>query len=291
MSCRSCRRTTTYPVMIPMCDFHTNARLDPTRTLGIRRRFEADLYRRFRRLKGLIREALIEDQGLSTNAVEPGRFDFPTSAGKVEAFMSWLREQEVSGEIAIKRRPGRATGQREWADIYVDSAYQRGIRRARAELRKRGVDVPDDADRAFNQPFHADRVGMIYSRVYSELDGITEAMDQQISRVLAEGITEGRNPLEIARRINNRVDKIGITRARLLARTEVIRAHHSANIQEYRKAGVEGVDVQAEWVTAGDGRVCSRCRAMEGRVFSIDEIEGMIPLHPSCRCVATPRVE
>ena len=277
-----------------MCErttFHTNARKDPTRTLGIRRRFEAEMYRRFRRLKGLIREALVEDGGLTTNAVAEGRFDFPTSAGKVEAFMGWLREQEISGDIAIKRRPGRVTGQREWADIYVDSAYQQGIRRARAELRKRGVDVPSDADRAFNQPFHADRVGMIYSRVYSELDGITEAMDQQISRVLAQGVTEGRNPLQIARSINDRVDKIGITRARMLARTEVIRAHHSANIQEYKQAGIEGVDVQAEWVTAGDSRVCAECRGLEGRVFSIEEIEGMIPIHPQCRCVAVPHVE
>ena len=277
-----------------MCNndtFHTNARRDPTRTLGIRRRFEAEIYRRFRSLKGLIREALVTDGGMTTNAVSEGRFDFPTSAGKAEAFMAWLREQELSGEIAIKRRPGRLAGSRQWADVYVDSAYQQGIRRARAELRKRGVDVPPDSDRAFNQPFHADRVGMIYSRVYSELDGITESMDQQISRVLAQGITEGRSPIQIARAINNRVDKIGITRARMLARTEVIRAHHSANIQEYRQAGIESVDVQAEWVTAGDGRVCPECQRLEGRVFTIDEIEGMIPRHPQCRCVATPRVE
>jgi len=45
--------------------------------------------------------------------------------------------------------------------------------------------------------------------------------------------------------------------------------------------------VRAEWKTAGYN-VCPDCSAMEGRIFSLDEIESMIPLHPNCRCVALP---
>ena len=30
---------------------------------------------------------------------------------------------------------------------------------------------------------------------------------------------------------------------------------------------------------------------MEGKIFSLDEIEGMIPLHPECRCIALPYIE
>ena len=139
----------------------------------------------------------------------------------------------------------------------------------------------------FNAPIHVDRIGLLYTRTFSELKGITQAMDQQISRVLAQGIAEGRNPREIARILNNRVDKIGITRARALARTEIIRAHHQATIAEYKQFGVEGVKVKAEWLTAGYG-VCPECSDLEGRVFTLDKIEGMIPLHPNCRCVAIP---
>jgi len=64
-------------------------------------------------------------------------------------------------------------------------------------------------------------------------------------------MAEGLSPRTIARRLNDRVDKIGKVRARALARTEIIRAHHSANVQEYRMAGIEKVRVKAEWVTAG----------------------------------------
>ena len=62
-------------------------------------------------------------------------------------------------------------------------------------------------------------------------------------------------------------------RAKVLARTEIIRAHHSATMQEYKNWEVEGVKVKAEWQTAGDARVCEECGAMEGRVFTLEEME------------------
>lgn len=211
--------------------------------------------------------------------------------------MSWLREQEERGDIRIIERTSAGAGprglDRRWANLYIDGAYQQGIRRARAEMRAAGVPgLPAEGiEQAFNQPFHVDRVGQIYSRVYSDLNGITAAMDQQISRVLAQGIVDGLNPREIARQINQRVDAIGITRARTLARTEVIAAHHSANIAEYRAAGVEGVDVMAELLTAGDDQVCPECEALAADgPYDLDEIERMIPVHPNCRCVALPVV-
>ena len=57
---------------------------------------------------------------------------------------------------------------------------------------------------------------------------------------------------------------------------------------EYERAGLLGVKVKAEWSTARDTRVCSICAPMNGRVFDIQRIKGMIPAHPQCRCVAIP---
>ena len=59
---------------------------------------------------------------------------------------------------------------------------------------------------------------------------------------------------------------------------------------EFKKYGISQFRVRAEWVTAGDGNVCSRCADMEGRVFSLDEIRELIPYHPFCRCLALPIV-
>ena len=38
-------------------------------------------------------------------------------------------------------------------------------------------------------------------------------------------------------------------------------------------------------------RVCPKCEALDGKIFTLDEIEPMIPLHPQCRCIALPYIE
>lgn len=75
-----------------------------------------------------------------------------------------------------------------------------------------------------------------------------------------------------------------------MARTETIRAHHLGMVQEYKNWGVAGVQVQAEWKTAEDDRVCEECAHMEGQIFTLKEVEGMIPKHPGCRCITLPSV-
>lgn len=273
---------------------------DPTRTLTLRKRFVADMEKRFKALSRLIAISIVNNDcfGLkeSSNnlllqsAVSPNEFKFDKNPAKINKFMDWLKQQEKDGVLELINRPGVfQADDKPWINTYIDTAYQRGIRRGREELRNQGVEIPDFGDKqlrdpimvAFNQPVHAERVAMIYTRAFNDLKGITNAMDTQISRVLAQGLAEGRGPREIARSLVDRVDAIGRARARTLARTEVIRAHHSANVQEYRNAGIQGVSVRVEWSTAGF-KVCPVCAALQGKKFSLDEIEYMIPKHPNC---------
>ena len=296
----------------------TLARLnyDPTRTTTLRNQFAGQMGKRFRELRGLIRKAIIDQDvfGLmpQTNASTPQRraFDFPRSGDKVNAFMEWLEEQQRRGILEI--RPGQQIGdaiENAWSNQYIETAYQKGIYRARQELIQAGYPVPGIEEtggisQAFNQPFHLDRVGSLYTRTFRDLKGITDAMDTQISRVLSQGIAEGKHPRDLARLLTRVISgpdgDLGLTdtlgrwipaerRAKILARTEVIRAHHQATIQEYRNWEVEGVKIKAEWSTAGDGRVCPDCAMLEGTEYTIDRIENMLPLHPQCRCIALPK--
>ncbi|MCH8815562.1 MAG: minor capsid protein [Chloroflexi bacterium] len=242
-------------------------------------------------------------------------FAFGTNEEKVESFMEWLRENDSIEILDLFPGQERAVvGSVRYANVYIDSAYKKGIRLAETEMQKRGIKpsrLPADADitidALFNRPIHADKVAQIYQRVYSDLRNITDEMEQQISEVLAQSLADGLGPRETARILQDRIHKTGGTlaldfttekgikfkmrarnRAIILARTEIIRAHHVATINTYREAGVEGVRVLAEWRTAGDERVCERCEALEGQIFTLDEIEGLIPLHAQCRCVALP---
>jgi len=299
-------------------------RYDPTRTTALRNTFVRDLTKRFRALRGVIRRAIIEQDcfGLADNefkvivlaAVEgftiPSRkeFAFSRSEEKVTSFMDWLKKQEDQGilEIGNLRQIGTPI-ETAWTNKYIQDSYQRGVTRARIEMKGAGYPVPPLQETggiaaSMSTPFHMDRVGALYSRTFQELKGITSQMDTQISRVLTKGIIDGENPTQLAKlltkTISGPVGDLGIKdtlerfipaerRAMMLARTEVIRAHHMGNIGEMKNWAVEGVKVRAEWVTAGY-RTCTACEALEGQTFTLDEIEGKIPLHPQCRCCAIP---
>lgn len=301
---------------------------DPTRTKTIRDQFEKEARKRFDWLVKVIVKAVGEydvlglAEGMKTQAdmtpdaavaiIQQRMYPFMTSAQKVEGFMDWLNEMEERSILEVTHRPGAIRGTTQaWSDVYIRSAYQKGIARAQAELGYLDLDDLGDTGKrtvasAFAQPFHAARVGLLYIRVFEELKGVDAAMDQQISRVLATGMSEGRGPRDIARMLRQTItgeggEGLGITdilgryipakrRAEMIARTEVVRAHHQANINEYELAGVEGVEVIAEWSTAGYN-VCEQCLDMARRgPYTLKQIRNLIPLHPQCRCTAIPVV-
>lgn len=292
---------------------------DPTETTALRNAFSRGMNRRFDELIKVIRVAVVDQdcfgaqkRMVTQQMYPPGyhAFDYTRSAARVEAFMQWLRLQVNRGILTVQqyRQIGEAV-ESAWTNMYVADSYKRGIMRARYEMGKAGMKVPsiEDSggiDAVFGLPFHMDRVGLLYTRVFNELTGVTEAMANMISQILAQGMIDGDGPRLLARKMIAAIDgtgagTLGITdklgrfisakrRAEMIARTETIRAFHLAAIQEYRNWGVLGIQVKAEWITAGDDRVCAKCESMEGRTFTLDEIEPMIPAHPLCRCLALP---
>lgn len=287
---------------------------DPTKTTGLRNAFVRQMDIRFNALKSLIGKAIIEQDcfGLITSSGNinfnsasradapdslPGHraFAFSRNPEKMDSFMSWLDSQEKAGILTTtKINQLGSAAETPWTNIYIQDSYKRGVQRATYEMGKEGIQLPNDIpaglQASINTPFHIDRVGLLYTRTFSDLKGITKAMDTRISQILAQGLVDGDNPRTLAKKINDQVDGIGKARARTLARTEIIRAHHAGMIGEYRNYGIAGVKVKAEWVTAGFN-VCPKCQSNEGKVYTLDEIEGMIPFHPNCRCMALPIVD
>jgi SPP1 gp7 family putative phage head morphogenesis protein len=241
----------------------------------------------------------------------PGKraFAFTRSEEKINTFMDWIEEQVNKGllEVRTLRQVGTSI-ESIWTNKYIWDSYSRGVQRARREMLGAGyrippVDVTGGISTVMGTPIHLERVGLLYSRVFRDLQGITDAMDTQISRVLAQAMIDGKGARQIAKlltkTISGPVGDLGIKdtlgrfipaerRARMLARTEMTRAYHLGNVQEMRNFGVAGVTVRAEWVTAGYN-VCPECAKLEGRVFSLDEVEGMLPRHPNCRCCVIPQ--
>lgn len=131
-------------------------------------------------------------------------------------------------------------------------------------------------------------VEALADRSYTDLKGITGAMSQQITTELIDGLVQGRRPDLIARRISERVDKIGRARALTLVQTEITRAHAEGQIEAMAALGQKQLAVAVEWRTAGDNRVCPLCAPLQGIVLTLKEARGAIPRHPRCRCAFIP---
>lgn len=286
-------------------NINAEAKRDPTQTTTLRNKFAAQFYKRFRNIKGLVRRGVEEKDALglgqkapndgsvfdiNVNQRELRRFEFATSDEKSEKFMQWLNNRVEEDVLEIKEGQSIANVDDRWTDKWIQRAYSKGLINAEKRLRQAGIDIGDTAsiDVTLRQPVHADTLNQVFSRTFRELDGITNVMGQQINRELADGIAQGLNPRDVAENINDRVDKIGITRSRTLARTETIRAYNDATLNRYEQFGVEAVGARVEWLTAGDNRVCPICQGLEGTFHPIKEARGRIPVHPRCRCTWVP---
>lgn len=265
-----------------------NAQADPTRTTTVVARYERDLVRRIRELQSAIVEYVVTNNALQINA-PLGKGRSPEKVGK---FLKWLQHQQAAKLLEVQEGTSlTSAASKSWQNIYIRSAYQKGIARSASQLKKGGVKVEKRwVDAAFFRPIHADALGLIYTRAYSNLKGITTAMDAKLSQTLTQAMADGKGLVETGKLLSEATE-LSIPRARKIARTEVIGAHAEATLNSFEEAGIEGVELLSEFTTAGDNRVCYRCKALEGKKYTVDEARGIIPVHPNCRCAWLPVVD
>lgn len=289
-------------------------RRDPTGTATIRDRYAQHLRSAFQDLNTLVREGVRTEDvfGLTMDTLQddlPPLARFDRDERKLDLFQEWLNDR-IDDDVLTRISRGE--------NRFIQAAYRRGVQDADRFMSAGGITVDGQAiDTALQLPVHQEALERLYTRNFENLKDITEVMSRQIGEELADGFAQGENPRAIARRITGRIDKIGQTRATVLARTEVINAHADATLNRYDQFGVSGVTIQAEWLTAGDQRVCPICSSLEGRRWTIEEartstitltesdVSGAVPedrsvssftgefpvkppAHPQCRCTLLP---
>ncbi len=277
-------------------------RMDPTRTTMIRRAFEAEIKRRFKKLIAAVWKFLDEEDELGLKifttriTLHQRDFQFRTDAGKLQAFNDWVKQQIEANVIS---NPA-SMGSEPWTAKYIESAYKKGMINAYIASKQEGLTDAAGVSgmtqeqflrSAFLQPEATGKVQLLATRSFEELKGVSSAMGQQMNRILAQGMIDGSGPDKIAKEMDDKIDNLTSTRALLIARTEVINAHAEGQLDAFEELGVEDLGIKAEWSTAGDDRVCPECASLEGQVFTIEEARGMIPVHPNCRCSFYPTME
>ena len=277
---------------------------DPSRTTMLRKKYIADMQRRFSAVSRAIEELVVKDDAFGLITSKPLTFmqqvpnqawRFASDANKVKAYRKWLQQQIDAKILTVDAVSGKP-----WTAAYAESAYQKGMMRAYTQINSSELAVSPDFYAgskkqflldAFAQPASLAKVELMYMRAFDELKGVTEVMGQQMSRILASGMIKGDGPRAIARELEKNVSTMTRTRAMAIARTEVIYAHAEGQLDSFERLGVEEVGVMAEWSTAGDDRVCEECAGYSGEVFTVDEARGMVPLHTNCRCAWIPFVK
>lgn len=268
-------------------------RTDPTRTTMLRRKFIGEMNRRFRQLAAAIRKKVGEQDAFGLKSTLNTEWRAMRTQEQLDAFREWLQGQVDQTVLA-------GGNSRAWLREYIDAAYEKGQGRAFDDVMKKykyGSGASPDhyaggreqfLRDAFRRPASVERVGVLASRTWSDLRGVTEAMSTQMQRTLVDSFIQGDHPFVMARKLTADVDKIGINRARTIARTETIRAHAEGQLEGLEILGVEEVGVMVEWATAGDDLVCPLCLPMNGSILKIGEAKGVIPMHPNCRCAWIP---
>jgi SPP1 gp7 family putative phage head morphogenesis protein len=262
----------------------------------IRAAYAADLRRRWREIIKALVETIVKNDALYlangpaplTQQVAPAtRFDFATSPDKIPAFMRWFREA-VDAALLSGYDPERVAQ----PNPFIYRTVVKAVERADREVELSGL-----ASRATGADITLPRIvpealgrttQILYTRNYEALRGIGENVSRRIAQELTSGVTAGIGPREMARNMTQVVDRIGIVRSTMIARTEVINAYAETSLDRYEQWGVQGVSARVEFSHSNDDRVCQRCIDLGGTVRTTEAARGVIPVHPNCRCTWLP---
>jgi len=270
---------------------------DPTSTLTIRRRANREINRRFKRVRKTIIQVVTDPRyglfpdGETTNILIPnatlpldGRFQFVRESQRLEEFNKYMGElideEILSFEGGVDRY---------FLNQDIGASYSRGAVKSRLAA-ERGI--PSLLELSDYNPFtraqHLERAELIYTRTFEGMKRLTDTMKGQMNRVLSEGMIQGTNPRVIAREMAARVDKIGITRARLIARTEIVESHNEAGIRESELIEADtGVEIKMQWFTALDGRQRDTHEERHEKIYTKEKARELIG-EPNCRCSVSP---
>lgn len=229
---------------------------DPSGTARLRSRFRSTLAMRWRGLRVSVREILVTSDVLqigSVNFMKPVASPLVSTASKIQTFQRWM--DHALGLVVT-------TGAQDLRPFVLE-AYQAGKRHAEKDL---GQEIPVSND----------RVDAIAEVAHVELQGIAEAVSQQAVRIISQELLSSPQPMQLVRKVWDRIDKVGVSRSAALVDSIVLTAFNQGSLDVFQFAGVAEVDILPELVrsaaTVGDARTGPGSRVSRSRTPSASTI-------------------
>lgn len=308
---------------------------DPTGTTMLRRRFVADARKRWTALDALTRAAIINAGMLGAPTVQS--IGMAASAPRGDVFAHWFAEA---------MRQTVMDGNGAWTGPYIRQAADMAQRRARGLVETDGVYMAPLTTGGLYMPGYTPSLATLLSVTAAELQGITDAVAQQVARAIAHGQLARHKAPQLASAVSSIIKSTGIARTNAMINWYVVKAFAAVTLDVFRQQGVDRVGTVAERVpkpaldglfdkaritpqkrhprtgrfvkfaraptrkeraeierrekrlaglgeinveNADDDLVCERClKISEAGPYNIDDVLGLIPNHPHCRCVLIP---
>ncbi len=145
-------------------------------------------------------------------------------------------------------------------------------------------------------------------RASNELEEIagklTDRQIEQLRNILIVSFNEGLSIREITKKIEKEIkikdlkeisdgkvtDRIlayAEQRPLSIARTESTRVAAEGTLLNYKENDIKEVS----YLSSVGERTCDKCNSLNGKILSINEAKGLIPVHPYCRCTFIPVVK
>ncbi|RMH01055.1 MAG: hypothetical protein D6706_02550 [Chloroflexi bacterium] len=263
---------------------NARAQRDPTRSTLLRKQYVSEIRKRYTRVGTAVRDLVVNQDALGlAGGRRAGLFAESPLGGDgdtLTAFDTWLM-----GIMA-------AEFDGDWQERYVRAAYMRGLALANGYAVAAGVPAFDSPDYLLTLPPYNSRYLLHLSQQRANLKQNTEnARNKMVVALGAILLMPQIGSMEANRWLQNELKKYGRIRGEALARTGVVSVLNDAILDRLEAVGFKNVTPAVEFTTVGDERVCPTCAALDGRVYSIKEARGVIPVHISCRCSWLPFIK
>ncbi|QLG63091.1 hypothetical protein [Halorarum salinum] len=252
-------------------------RADPTSTTTVQRAYARFLRGRVGSLNADVRQLLVDEDALGLASSVGGRWGGLSPAETARRFDEWM-ERAIQAEVLD---PHDSRKVRDW----FERASKQALRTANGELRRFGVDV-DPAEDVIAQDVVQQSIDLqqedARQRVASWMDDYRTDARSLVTAGVAGEVAKSALATDISERA-----QVYKSHTTATASGRVVNQYNTTKLTAYDRvdADVE-LDVEAEFRTAGDDRVCSLCQSLSG-TYTLEEAQQLtIPddTHNLCRC-------
>jgi len=276
-ACHACRAGGELAAATPNSELalEQSGRLDPTGTTTIQRELARLLRGRFADLNAEVRRRIVEEDVFGLNG-DGAWADAPREA-QLMRFEDWF--DDVADRVVLKDMDG------EEIRAYLVRAAERGIRDGHADLREFGVDT-DDVDDVVQQDTVQTQLDDVQDELGTRVGRAVNDFGSDARRLANAGLATGVARRQLAADIGERAS-VYQSHVTTQASGEVVNQYNTTQLTAYDRVDAEvDLQVDVEYVDAGDEKVCQRCLALSSQNWTLERAqqEQPIPQHDGCRC-------